>query len=109
MNSAGRTHGDAAERGDDEQAQARIERPLASEAIEQRPIEQLPERKPDEIARDRERNLRRRRAEIMRDLRKRRQIHVDGKRADRAQRAENENDQEIPGASTGHGERQGGG
>jgi hypothetical protein len=97
-----RAHGDAAEGRNGEQAQARIERPLASEAIEQRTVEQLPEREPNEIPRDRERDLRRRRAEIVRDLRKRRQIHVDGERADGAQRSENENDQQIRATATWH-------
>src|SRR5262249_14602911 len=98
----GRTNGDAAEGGDGEQAQAGIERRLASEAVEQRAIEELADREPDEITRDRQRDLRRRGAEIACDLRKRRQIHVDRERADGAERTQNEDDQEIRAGAVRH-------
>ena len=92
----------AAERGENEQAEAGVNRSFAPEAVEQRTVEDLAERQPDKIARYRERNFRLRGAEIARDLRKCRQIHVDRKRTHGVERAENENDDEIAGTSACH-------
>ena len=64
---------------------------------------------PDKISRHRQRDFRLRGAEIVGDLRKRRQIHVDRKRAHGGERTENENDQEIGATGTGHGKCLGGG
>ena len=75
-----RRHQIDAERGDQH-------RPPAV-AIRQRPVEHLRAGKPDQIGRDRQLHLRRRRIEQAADRRQRRQIHVDRQRAEPGQHGE---------------------
>ena len=80
----------ASDRRDHEQRQSEIQDRLAAEPIRQRPVESLADRDADEVRREARLDDARGRAELARDGRQRRQVHVDRQRANRRQRAKNQ-------------------
>ncbi len=78
----------AAKRRADEDREPDIERRLASQSVGQRTVEGLTERDADEVAGQAHLHRGNGHAKLARDLRERRQIHVDGQRPDRGEGAQ---------------------
>ncbi|KAG1271580.1 hypothetical protein G6F66_013540 [Rhizopus arrhizus] len=86
-----RTRQGAAQGCHHEQRQPHHQRRLAAEAVGHRAVEHLRQRQADQVGRQRAFDVAARHAQVRRNGRERGQVHVDGERADRRQRArENE-------------------
>jgi hypothetical protein len=72
-----RRRGHAADRRQDVNGEAHVDRALPAEAVEQRAVNDLSEREADEVHRHAERHTRHRDVQIRSDLRERRQVQVD--------------------------------
>jgi hypothetical protein len=84
---------EAEQGGGDEENQSAIQRQLAPKAVEQRAVKKLAGRHARKVAGERERNPGGGRVQGGGHLGKRREIHVNGERADGGQRAKDDDDQ----------------
>ena len=85
----------AQQRGDHVQHDAGHQRPATAQRIRQRTDDQLADRQPGQRPGQRQLRHRRRHRQVLGDPRQRRQIHVDGERAQRHQRAQHHDHPQI--------------
>ena len=82
----------AGERADKEDRDADVERRLAAQPVRERPVDELRDAEGSEKGGQRELRRLRRGAELGRDQRQRRQVHVDREGPERAEQADDERD-----------------